>query len=179
MSDNECQVFKSHNGSRLDPAFGPYAVVLPCSEREVLLPILEASSSPNASGRGPAVLPISENSQERAIISSMLQAHEYTVVKAESLERGMARLETSEQHVDLIISSRDGVPTRSLDRLKTVCDNCNTAGVIVIVDDGEGESAEPFVEDTMLLHRPFLMSDLARLASFTLQGKPRRAEDAK
>ncbi|MCH8970349.1 MAG: hypothetical protein IIA66_14680 [Planctomycetes bacterium] len=122
---------------------------------------------------------ISRNFQERAIISSMLQAHEYTVVKAESLERGTAHLETSKQHVGLIIISRDGMPTRSLDRLKTVCDNCSTAGVIVIVDDGEGESAKPFAEDAMLLHRPFLMSDLAPLASFILQGKPRTTEDAK
>ncbi len=91
----------------------------------------------------------------------------------------MIRLETSKQHVDHIIISRNVRLTRSLDRLNTVCDNCNTAGVIVIVDDGEGESAEPFVEDTMLLHRPFLMSDLAPLVSFILQGKPRTTEEAK
>jgi hypothetical protein len=154
-----------------------FTVLLPCSPREVLLPILEASSVPIASGRGRSVLLISENSQERAIISSMLQAHEYTVVKAESLERGIAHLETSKQHLDLIIVSRNEMPDGSLDRLKTVCDKCSTAGVIVIVDDGEVESAEPFAQGAMLLHRPFLMSDLARLASLALNCKPRTAED--
>lgn len=67
----------------------------------------------------------------------------------------------------------------SLDRLRIVCENCSTAGVIVIVDDGECESTEPFAQGAMLLHKPFLMSDLARLASFALQGKPRTAEGVK
>ena len=156
-----------------------FTVVLPYSPREGLLPILEASSSPIASGRGRFVLLISEDSQERAIISSMLQAHEYTVVKAENLEHGIAHLETSKQRLDLVIVSSNGMPDRSLDRLKTLCDNCSTMGVIVIVDAGARESDEPFAEDAMLLHKPFLMSDLARLASFALRGKPRTAEDVK
>ena len=91
----------------------------------------------------------------------------------------MIRLETSKQHVDQIIISRNVRLTRSLDRLNTVCDNCWTAGVIVIVNGGESGSTEPFAEDAMLLHRPFLMFDLAPSASFSSQGKPRTAEDAK
>jgi len=91
----------------------------------------------------------------------------------------MTRPETSKQYEDQIIISRNVRLTRGLDRLKTVCDNCWTAGVIVIVNGGEGGSTEPFAEGAMLLHRPFLIFDLAPSASFTSQGKPRTAEDAK
>jgi len=91
----------------------------------------------------------------------------------------MTRPETSKQYEDQIIISRNVRLTRSLDRLNTVCDNCWTAGVIVIVNGGKGGSTEPFAEGAMLLHRPFLIFDLAPSASFTSQGKPRTAEDAK
>ncbi|MCZ6652780.1 MAG: hypothetical protein O7D91_07110, partial [Planctomycetota bacterium] len=57
-----------------------------------------------------------------------------------------------------------------------ICQNCSRAGVIIIADQDE-RHFESFSQEAMILHKPFLMSDLARLASFVLQNEPRNTED--
>ncbi|MCH8851408.1 MAG: PAS domain S-box protein [Planctomycetes bacterium] len=166
-------IVQEHGGQmdiRSEPGKGSeFTIVLPCSSADILLPILGAASSPIPSGEGRLVLLIAENSQERALVASMLQTQDYKVVKADNIDIGMERIVQFKEQPDLVIISSNGNPQESLDCLKSICQNCSRAGVIIIVDEDE-RHAQSFSQDAMILHKPFLMSDLARLASRVLQG---------
>ncbi len=154
-----------------------FTVVLPCSSADVVLPILDAASSPIPTGEGRLVLLVAENSQERTLVASMLQTQAYKVVKADNIDIGMERIDQLKEQPELVIITSNGNPEEGLDCLKIICQNCSRAGVIIIVDEDE-RHAESFSQETMLLQKPFLMSDLARLAWRALQGTPRTAEEA-
>jgi two-component system NtrC family sensor kinase len=146
----------------------------------VVLPLLAEAVAPDAPelqpaaapGRGAMVLVAEDSEHVRGILTWRLKSCGYEVVQAAD---GASLLECFEQHralIRLLVIDID-LPKRSgLDCLRLLRARGVRTPAILITASPQADLADNLDEDTLMLYKPFAVSDLLALASSVLGARP-------
>ncbi len=145
-----------------------FRVIAPCLELEAV-PEIPTGASGVPGGAGELILLASGDPQQCGLISSTLQRHGYEVIKAADEESLGEAYRRHGDRVRLLVIDIDWLGHTKLECLPEMGQDRSGAAAILITGEAGSSEGGSWPRNTVLLQKPFQMSDLARLVSELLQ----------
>ena len=134
-----------------------------------MVPDISAEASDVPGGAGELILLASGDPQQRGLISSTLQGQGYEVIKAADEESLGESYRRYGDRVRLLVIDLDWLGNTRLECWPEMRQNGSGAAAILITGEAGSSEGGSWPRNTVLLQKPFQMSDLARLVSELLQ----------
>ncbi len=149
-------------------------VVLPAIDEEAVRKTAKSSPAAN-SGQGEMVLLAEDNRQVRGIVTEALRDSGYRVLQTTDGASLMERYERHRDRIQLLVIDVDLPKESGLECLRRIRADGDRTPAIIITASSTANMEEQLPELTLLLRKPFRMSDLGLLVSRML-GARRAAE---